>query len=231
MTVCAEKATELGVPAMLTRELTQRQADVMEVLGTCAREGQAPVVAEIAERLGLKGINSISEHLQELGRKGYVRVEGGTRGRQRQIILTEKGQWQVGLRLGVLGSIPAGLPSEVLPQEFEEVEDSLGGFLAQQMGSRQGDFFLRVTGNSMIGDGICDGDYVLLRPTTEVQNGQIAALAVGDERFATLKRVFFLPDPEWLELRPSNPTMEPFQVRASEVRITGIYRGLMRLDE
>jgi len=215
----------------LTKEITKRQADVMDVLGTCAREGQAPVVSEIAERLGLRGINSISEHLEELRRKGYVRVEGGTRGRQRQIILTEKGQWQVGLRLGVLGSIPAGPPSEVLPQEFEALDQSLGGFFAQQMGTRQGDFFLRVSGDSMIGDGICDGDYVLLRPTTEVQNGQIAALAVGDERFATLKRVIFLPDPEELELRPSNPKMEPFRVRAREVRITGVYRGLMRLGE
>lgn len=215
----------------LSRGLTRRQADVMEVLGTCAREGQAPVIAEIAERLGLRGINSIVEHLDELRYKGYVRVEGGTKGRQRQIILTEKGQWQVGLRLGVLGSIPAGPPTEVLPQDFEALDQSLGGYLAQQMGSRQGDFFLRVSGDSMIGDGICDGDYVLLRPTTEVQNGQIAALAVGDEHFATLKRVIYLPDPEWLELRPSNPDMQPFQVRASEVRITGVYRGLMRLGE
>ncbi len=215
----------------MTKGLTKRQADVMDVLGHCARQGQAPVVAEIAERMGLKGINSIVEHLDELKYKGYVRVEGGTKGRQRQIILTEKGQWQVGLRLGVLGSIPAGLPSEVLPQEFEALDQSLGGFLAQQMNTRQGDFFLRVSGDSMIGDGICDGDYVLLRPNIEVQNGQIAALAVGDEHFATLKRVFFLPDSEEVELRPSNPKMEPFRVPAGEVRITGVYRGLMRLDE
>ncbi len=84
-------------------ELTPRQKDVMQVLGACAREGWAPVVADIAARLGLKGINSVVEHLAELRRKGFVRVEGGVRGRQRQIVLTDKGQWQAGLRFGVLG--------------------------------------------------------------------------------------------------------------------------------
>lgn len=212
-------------------ELTPRQREVMRVLGACAREGYAPVVAEIAARLGLKGINSIVEQLERLTRKGFVRVEGGVRGRQRQIVLTPRGQWEVGLRQRVRGDIPAGPLTTVEEQPFDEREESLGGWLSEQMHARRGDFFLRVSGSSMIGDGIHDGDYVLIRPTHEVRDGQIAAVAVGDERQATLKRVYLLPDTEEVELCPSNPDLQPFRVPASEVRITGVYRGLMRLDE
>ena len=211
-------------------ELTPRQKDVMQVLGACAREGWAPVVADIAARLGLKGINSVVEHLAELRRKGFVRVEGGVRGRQRQIVLTDKGQWQVGLRFGVLCCIPAGAPVEVLQEEFEQGQESLGGWLAQQMGTCEGDFFLKVSGDSMIGDGIHDGDFVLIRPTFEARDGEIAAVAVGDERCATLKRVFLKPETSEVELHPSNPNMQPFRVPASDVRVTGVYRGLMRLN-
>lgn len=214
----------------MTDDLTPRQADVMQVLGACAREGWAPVVAEIAERLGLKGINSVVEHLGELRRKGFVRVEGGVRGRQRQIVLTDKGQWQAGLRFGVLGCIPAGAPAEVIQGEFDQSQETLGGWLAQQMGTCEGDFFLKVSGDSMIGEGIHDGDFVLIRPTSETRDGQIAAVAVGDERCATLKRVFLKPETGEVELHPSNPDMKPFRVPASEVRVTGVYRGLMRLD-
>ena len=211
-------------------ELSPRQREVMQILGACAREGYAPVVAEIAARLGLKGINSIVEQLERLKRKGFVRVEGGTPGRQRQIVLTDKGQWEVGLRHSVLGFIPAGAPTEI-EQSFDPRGESLGGWLAEQMHARRGDFFLRVAGDSMIGDGIYDGDFVLIRPTHEVRDGQIAAVAVGDERCATLKRVFFLPDKKEVELRPSNPDMKPLLISAGDVRITGVYRGLMRLDE
>ncbi len=190
-------------------ELTPRQKDVMQVLGACAREGFAPVVADIASRLGLKAINSVVEHLDELKRKGFVRVEGGVRGRQRQIVLTDRGQWQVGLRFGVLGCIPAGAPVEVLQEKFDSGQESLGGWLAQQMGTHPGDFFLKVSGDSMIGDGIHDGDFVLIRPTFEARDGEIAAVAVGDERCATLKRVFLKPETGEVELHREAPRKPP----------------------
>lgn len=212
----------------MSSELSPRQQDILDILGNCAREGWAPVVAEIASRLGLRGESSVTPHLDALKRKGFVRVEGGVRGRQRQILLTDKGQFAVGLGAPVLGCIPAGPPTEVLPAAFEDAQGSLGGMLAGVLPIKPGDFFLKVQGESMIGDGIQNGDLVLIRPNVQPNNGEIAAVAIGDERCATLKRVCFLPESEEVELHPSNPDMKPLRVPADEVYISGVFRGLVR---
>ncbi len=212
----------------MNSELSRRQNDIVDILGVCARQGWAPVVAEIAAELGLKGESSVTPHLDALKRKGFVRVEGGVRGRQRQILLTEKGQFAVGLSAPILGCIPAGPPTEVLPAAFEDAPESLGGTLAGVLKLKPGDFFLKVQGESMIGDGICDGDLVLIRPDVQANNGEIAAVAVGEERCATLKWVFWKPETDEVELRPSNPDLKSLCVPVGEVHLTGVFRGLVR---
>jgi repressor LexA len=89
---------------------------------------------------------------------------------------------------------------------------------------REGDFFLRVRGDSMMGDGILDGDWVLLRPNLEVQHGEIAALLVGEAHETTLKRVLFVPEKSEIILRASNPRYPDLVVNAQDVRVAGTFR-------
>jgi repressor LexA len=122
--------------------------------------------------------------------------------------------------LPLLGSIPAGLVSEAVAQEGELVETK------ELLGEKAGDFLLRVRGESMVGDGIFDGDLVLLRPEVEVPNGAIAAVCVGDEREGTLKRVFF--EGEQIRLRAANPTFPDVLVPAERVSFAGLLKGVIR---
>ena len=91
---------------------------------------------------------------------------------------------------------------------------------------RPGDFLLRVRGESMTGDGILSGDYVLLRPNVRVEQGEIAAVMVGSEYEATLKRVQV--EGATVRLRAANPAYADIIVPADEVKIAGVFRGLIR---
>jgi repressor LexA len=88
---------------------------------------------------------------------------------------------------------------------------------------------LVVDGDSMIGDGIMPGDKVLLRPDVQVKEREIAAVQVGDDYRATLKHVHFGPGRNKLTLAASNPKYSPIIVAAAEVRVAGVYRGLVRV--
>jgi repressor LexA len=95
------------------------------------------------------------------------------------------------------------------------------------MPCKAGDFFLRVTGDSMTGDGIRDGDLVLLRPGLEPRWDEIAAAYVGDDYEATLKHVRMEPDA--VRLRASNPRYADMLVPREEWRgVAGVFRGLIR---
>jgi repressor LexA len=157
-------------------------------------------------------------------RNGYLRLHGkpeGARRRAQVVQLTAKARHALGIGgLPLLGSIPAGLVSEAVAQAEEMVEP--GALLPW----KPGDFLLRVRGDSMIGDGILDGDLVLLRPQVEVTQGAIAAACVGDEREATLKRVFFEKDQ--VRLRASNPAYPDVMVPADVISFAGVFKGLIR---
>jgi repressor LexA len=93
---------------------------------------------------------------------------------------------------------------------------------------RAGDFLLRVQGTSMIGDGILDGDKVLIRPGVEPHEGEIAAVLVGDAHEATLKRVFSLRETGQVRLRASNPGFLDLVVPVESLKVAGVFRGLIR---
>jgi len=124
--------------------------------------------------------------------------------------------------LYVLGSIPAGPLREILDGCENLVEDR------ELLPYEVGDFLLIVEGDSMIGDGIYPGDKVLLRPNVSVKEGEIAAVHVGEEYFASLKHVHFGASRSVIKLRASNPSYEDIVVAAREVRVAGVYRGLVR---
>lgn len=204
--------------------LTQRQNELLGRIANCWESGVAPVVSVLARDMGYAGQSSVTPMLESLQRKGLLEIRGGVRGRQRQILLTAQGKVLVGQGgLPLVGRIAAGPLDEALQQADTYVEG-----LRDALPFEPGDFLLEVRGDSMIGDGIIEGDRVLLRPNVAVHSGEIAAVHCGDEYSATLKHVHYQPGRKMMELRASNPQYDDIVLPAAQVRIVGVYRGLIR---
>jgi len=185
------------------------------------RQEQPVFFSDLLKSLGLAAESSLTPTLQKMARNGFVEIIGGGAGRSRLVRLTVKGRHVLGVGgLPLLGSIPAGPLAEAVAQAAEIIEP--GNLLAH----RAGDFLLRVHGESMIGDGILDGDLVLLRPDVEVPHRAIAAVCVGDDREGTLKRVFY--EGERVRLKASNPAYKDMTVRAEQVHFAGLLKGVLR---
>jgi repressor LexA len=207
---------------MLTRKskkkLTVRQREVLSFLiRFLKRRGYPPTVREIARHLGLKGPKSPKKRLDALEEKGYIRRR---RGKSRAIEVMGISLSRSYRLVPLVGKVRAGAPSLA----FEEFEGEIA--LDRSLTGDDETFFLRVRGDSMIGDHIRDGDLALVHPQSVVENGEIAVVLMDDE--ATLKRVYKGEDA--LRLQPSNPAVEPIIVRRGERRATivgkiiGIYR-------
>jgi len=185
------------------------------------RQEQPVFFSDLLKSLGLAAESSLTPTLQKMARNGFVEIIGGGAGRSRLVRLTVKGRHVLGVGgLPLLGSIPAGPLAEAVAQAAEIIEP--GNLLAH----RAGDFLLRVHGESMIGDGILDGDLVLLRPDVEVPHRAISAVCVGDDREGTLKRVFY--EGERVRLKASNPAYKDMTVRAEQVHFAGLLKGVLR---
>jgi repressor LexA len=201
--------------------------------------GEPGFVSALVNVLGLKAESSLTQTLQRMERNGFLLLAGGgARGRQRLVQLSAKGRLQVksssgglALLLPLLGRIPAGPLEEALEQEGQPVS------VSELLRARAGDFLLEVKGDSMTGDGIFEGDKVLLRPQVQFESGEIAAVLVGADHEATLKRVHLLPPPHAphapqssgeVILRASNPAYPDRRLPAEDIRIAGVFRGLLR---
>lgn len=209
---------------LLTSQLTPTHARILRTIAQCVENHGYASVAELVVSLGLAGDTSLTPTLKIMQRNGFIEIQGGgKRGQRRTIVLTPKGKASLGLgELRVLGLIPAGPLTEVL----EQCETVIDG--RELLCYQPGDFLLIVQGDSMIGDGILPGDKVLLRPNVQVQNGEIAAVHVGDEYLATLKHVHFGPGRNKVTLKASNPDFKDIVAASKDVRVAGVYRGLVR---
>jgi repressor LexA len=188
------------------------------------RRKEPSFVSDLVRRLGYAAESSLTATLRIMERNGFLVIQGGgEKGRSRLVRLTGKARSALGAGgIPLLGAIPAGPLEEAVAQAEEVIETS------DLLPYREGDFFLRVRGDSMVGDGIMDGDWVLLRPNLGVQHGVIAALLVGEAHETTLKRVFFMPEKSEIILRASNPRYPDLVVNAQDVKVAGIFRGLIR---
>lgn len=207
-------------------QLTPRQSELLHHIARFIAAGRPPLTAELIEAMGVARESGLSDLLQPLQRKGYIQVQGGVRGRQRIIELTARGHTLMQLGAPVVGTITAGPLREALLESEEVVQT-----LAQGVGFQAGDFLLRVAGDSMIGDGIHDGDKVLLRPGLMPCNGEIAGVQVMHEAReweTTLKHVYASSDKSQIELRASNPQYAPIWVPSEQISVAGVYRGLLR---
>lgn len=208
----------------MVERLTEAQRRIVRVVERMERAGEPAFVPDLVQSLGLAAESSITPTLRLLERNGFVSVHGGgSRGRSRVVRLTARARHGLGFGgLPLLGTIPAGPLSEALADPDAVLADR------ELLAYRDGDFLLRVRGDSMIGDGILDGDKVLIRPHVEARSGEIAAVLVGDAREATLKRVIFSAGDPTITLRAANPAYPDLQVPAEDVQIAGVFRGLVR---
>jgi repressor LexA len=209
-------------------QLSAAQRRILEALAKLERAGEPGFVSTLVEALGLKAESSLSETLRRMERNGFLRLGGGgARGRQRLVQLSPKGRLQLPSEgrpavLPLLGFIPAGPLQEAVQEHGEALA------VEELLPHRQGDFLLRVRGDSMTGDGILDGDIVLLRPRVQLQPGEIAAVLVGCDQEATLKHVHFEDGGRTVLLRASNPAYADVRLPAESGRIAGVFRGLVR---
>ena len=211
------------MPAQLHDHLSPAQRRIALAVAQAETNGIPALVPAIVEALGYGAESSLTPTLRIMERNGFLEILGGGKRRASRFLrLTKKARQMLGVGgLPVVGRIAAGPLQEALadPEDFLESTALLP--------HQPGDFLLRVSGDSMIGDGIQSGDLVLLRPGAEVQPGEIAAAYIGDAYEATLKHVHF--EEHGVRLRASNPAFPDMLVPGGEWRgVAGVYRGLIR---
>jgi len=208
-----------------TTDLTFAHSRILKAVALLSEERGHASVADLVEELNFAGDTSITATLKIMERNGFIRIHGGgKRGRRRTIFLTTQGKATLGLGgLRVLGGIPAGPLMEVIDQ-CETVIDG-----AELLPHKAGDFLLVVQGDSMIGDGILPNDMVLLRPYVPVRDREIAAVQIGEEYLVTLKHVYFGRDRSKVTLRASNPEYKDIVVSLKDLKVAGVFRGLVRV--
>jgi repressor LexA len=201
---------------MLT-QLTPRQRTIYEFLSTTIRQkGYAPSIPEIGQRFKITSTRGVFDHLQALERKGYIRRVG-----KRAIeIINSSGRSALpeAKEIPIVGRVRAGVP--IL------AEENIEGFLpvASELARGEETFALKVKGDSMIEDGIVDGDLVIITRQDTANNGDIVCALIGNE--ATLKR-FYRKGNE-VTLKPANKNYDPIVVSKGEFRILGKATGVIR---
>ncbi len=184
------------------------------------KSGYSPTLQEIADAMGLSSLATVHEHIQALVRKGVVkRFEGTVRGIE---LIDERISATLnGIELPLVGYIAAGKPIEAMETTTETV------FVNSDLVSKvKRCFVLQVKGDSMIQEGILDGDYVVVAQQNHADNGDIV-VALIDENFATLKRYY--KEKDRIRLQPANPNMQP--IYAKNVKIQGRVTGVIRRYE
>ncbi|HVD02846.1 MAG TPA: transcriptional repressor LexA [Candidatus Dormibacteraeota bacterium] len=207
----------------MSESLTPRQQEIFDYLRSRATRGEyPPSVREIGIAVGLSSSSTVQNHLNVMERKGVIRRDPT---KSRTVSLTDSPTVPGNaFSLPLVGQVAAGAP--VLAQE--NIEDHI--YLGAQIAGDGDSYVLRVKGDSMIGDGIFDGDLVVVKPTRETPNGSLAVVRVENpttgEGEVTVKRLY--REGGRLRLQPSNPAYEPLVVDAAEVegRVSAVIRLL-----
>ena len=200
---------------------TQRQREVLEYIQRfIERHGYEPSYAQIARHLRVSSKATIAKHIEALERQGLVarRRADGVFGLS---IRPEEVDLDAICEVPLLGHIAAGAPLDTV-EERETI--SIPRFLLGRTRPNR-IYALRVNGDSMIDEHICDGDIALIENRTEARDGEIVVALIDGSR-ATLKRLQRIGHE--VELRPANSHLAPMRLHASQVAVQGIFRGLLR---
>jgi repressor LexA len=196
--------------------LTPRQIDALAwIRAFIAERGYAPTLEEMADGLGVAK-STVQQYLAALEQKGAIARE---RYAHRSIeVLDAPTDPERRTALPLLGRIAAGQPIEAVEvPEAVEVSDMLGLAAAEDL------FVLEVSGDSMIEEGICDGDFVVVESRDTAADGQTVVALLPDET-ATLKKLY--REKGRVRLQPANPAMEPIYAR--DVTVQGVVRAVLR---
>lgn len=206
-------------------DLTKRQQEIFDFIKRYSgQHGYPPTVRDIGKAVGLASSSTVHAHLANLEKLGLLRRDPS---KPRAIELLDRVGESVAeavenvrsfVRPGlpVVGHVAAGQPilAEENIEEYVTVPPAAGG--------EEGEYVLKVRGESMIDAGILEGDFVVVRPQETANDGEIVVALVGEE--ATVKR--FFREPDHIRLQPENTTMEP--IRSKDVRVMGKVVGLFR---
>lgn len=198
--------------------LYKRQRQILDFVSQfIQKHGFSPTLQEVADALGVSSLATIHEHLEALVRKGVIqRYQGAVRGIR---VLEEKIASAVeGIELPVIGYIAAGEPIEAIEDPIDTVSVS-----PTLLSGKKRAFVLQVRGNSMVEEGILDGDYVVVEQQETADNGDIV-VALLENGLATLKR--FFKESRRIRLEPANSQMAP--LFATRVQIQGKVVGVIR---
>jgi repressor LexA len=206
--------------------LTERQREILDYLRKMLRENAyPPTVREIGLAIGLSSSSTVQNHLNTLERKGYIHRDPS---KSRAIELVDKDPVASPRRdnivsLPIIGQVAAGTP--VLAEgNIEDRVDMASGLFGEDS------FLLRIRGDSMIDEGIMDGDLVAVKPTREAQNGAVVVARIEHpqtgESEATVKRLY--RESAGFRLEPANPSYPPIRVPA--LTIEGIVVGVLRVS-
>lgn len=223
--------------------LTQRQRDILDFISASIVErGFPPTLREIGEHFNIRSTNGVNDHLKALEKKGHLRRED-LKSRAMRPVLPDGNGEVVPLRrsamgtgvmdvvsgddmadIPILGRVAAGQPILAVEQATDSVRID-----RVLIGGHKEVFGLRIVGESMIDDGILDGDYVFVKKTPSARSGDIVVAMIEGE--ATVKRYF--PEGDSIRFQPANSNMQPIIVRQAEFKsvdiigiVVGVYRKL-----
>jgi len=201
---------------MTPSNLTPKQKEVLDFIVQFINEqGYPPSFREIADALKLASPSTVHVHIQALRERGFLRNKSGA---SRELEPTDKAvRWGRSVLLPLAGMITAGVPIEAV-QEHETIAIPVD--LAPDSANS---YVLRVKGDSMIEDGILDGDYVVVERNPSPKNGDVV-VALLDNAYATLKR--FYREKDRIRLQPANSTMKP--IYTYDPLIQGVVRAVIR---
>ena len=203
---------------MVDLKLTKRQQEIFDyVKGYASKYGYPPTVREIGKAVGLASSSTVHAHLANLEKYGLLR-RNPTKPRAIELMLdkAKKAIAPEEAGLPLVGQVAAGQPvlAEENIEDYVAVPDAAGG--------DEGEYVLRVAGESMRDAGILAGDFVVVRRQETAENGDIVVALVGDE--ATVKR--FFKERDHIRLQPENPEMDP--IRSADINIIGKVVGVFR---
>ena len=211
-------------------DLTKRQQEIFDFIKNySAKHGYPPTVRDIGKAVGLASSSTVHAHLANLEKLGILRRDPS---KPRAIELLDRvGSSVSGAVEGAVDNVrslvrPSGLPlvGQVAAGQPILAEENIEDYVEvpSEAGGADGEYVLRIRGESMIDAGILEGDYVVVRRQDDASDGEIVVALVGEE--ATVKR--FFRESDHIRLQPENATMEP--IRTTEATVLGKVVGVFR---
>jgi repressor LexA len=196
--------------------MTKRQKEILDYIEqSISQNGYAPTLEEIGERFSLRSMATVHKHLSNLETKGLIRRKWN---HSRAIEVTDDRRKAAAVSVPLLGSVAAGRP-------IEAIEGTDTFEVPASMLRKRDSFALRVAGDSMMDEGILDGDIILVEERPDPHAGEVVVAVVDGE--ATVKR-FYREKNGSVRLQPSNASYKPIMVEGGDLKIRGAVVGLIR---